>query len=53
MKILQCMYCKGELEILLDKGFTKKVKCLSCGFTNSAAEPKEPEVVVIRRRQSA
>jgi Zn ribbon nucleic-acid-binding protein len=46
------MYCKGELEILLDKGFTKKVKCVSCGFTNSP-EPKEPEVVVIRRRQSA
>lgn len=46
------MHCKGELEIIQDKGFTKKVKCISCGFTNNA-EVKEPEVVIIRRRVPA
>jgi len=51
MKILQCMYCKGELEIIQDKGFIKKTKCVSCNFTNNT-EPKEPEVMIIRRRPS-
>jgi len=49
MKILQCMFCKGELEIIQDKGIVKKIKCSSCNFTNSST-PKEPEVVVIRKR---
>jgi hypothetical protein len=51
MKFLQCMFCRGELEILQDKGIHKKVKCSSCGFTNNS-EVKEPEVVIIRRRPS-
>lgn len=49
MKFLQCIFCKGELEIVSDKGIQKKVKCLGCGFTNSP-ETKEPEVFVIRRK---
>lgn len=53
MKFIQCMFCKGELEILPEKGSSirKKVKCTNCGFTNGS-EPKEPEVVIIRRRPS-
>ncbi len=49
MKILQCMFCKGELDLIQDKGIQKKVKCNSCGYTNNET-PKEPEVFVIRRR---
>lgn len=53
MKFLQCIFCRGELEILQDNGsIQKKVKCSGCGFTN-LAETKEPEVVVIRRRNLA
>jgi len=55
MQLLQCIVCKGELEIINErqstynaKNETKKVKCLKCGFSN-AAEIKGPEVVVIRR----
>lgn len=51
MKILQCMYCKGELDVLQDKGVIKKIKCTNCGFSNNP-EPKEPEVLIIRRRTS-
>lgn len=47
MKILQCMFCKGELEIIQDHGFNKKVKCLDCGYSN--LETKEPEVLIIKR----
>ena len=52
MKILQCMFCRGELDIVQEKGIQKKIKCTNCGFTNNP-EPKEPEVVIIRRRPNS
>ncbi len=49
MKILQCLVCAGEIDIVSDEGFVKKVKCLSCGFTSSEKpETKDPEIITIR-----
>lgn len=49
MKILQCLVCSGEIDIVSDEGFIKKVQCRDCGFTSSnKPETKEPEV--FRRR---
>lgn len=47
---LNCLLCEGELDIVSEKGFRKKVKCKSCGF--SSAEEKEvkmPEVIKLRK----
>lgn len=50
MSIINCLFCKGELEIIGNlKGFEKKVKCKKCNFTNVSIE-KEPEVIVVRRK---
>ncbi len=50
MSIINCLFCKGELEIIGNlKGFEKKVKCKKCKFTNVSIE-KEPEVTIIRRK---
>jgi hypothetical protein len=51
MKLLQCIVCDGEIDIInSDRSVNKKVKCKSCGFTNIESQPKTPEVLVIRRR---
>lgn len=55
MQLLRCLVCEGELEITsLDDGINKKVRCLSCGFTNDkkvGVEKKSfPEVIVLRKR---
>lgn len=44
--MLKCLVCGGELEVLgnLDD-FTKKVRCLCCGFENL---PKR-EVLIIKK----
>lgn len=50
MSIINCLFCKGELEIIGNlKGFEKKVKCKKCNFTNVSIE-KEPEVIIVRRK---
>jgi hypothetical protein len=49
MKILQCIICKGKLDIIDGNGFIKKIKCINCGFTNDC-ESKKPEVVIINRK---
>lgn len=50
MSIINCLFCKGELEIIGNlKGFEKKVKCKKCNFTNNSNE-KELEVTIIRRK---
>jgi len=52
MKILKCIVCGGEVDILEYNGsVNKKIVCRCCGFTNSqVSKKKEPEIVVIRRR---
>jgi hypothetical protein len=50
MKILKCIICHGEADIInSDKSVVKKIKCRKCGFTNYV-ETKEPEIIVIRKR---
>ena len=50
MKILKCIICKGEVDIVVEDMSTyKKIKCKKCGFTNYQ-ENKEPEIVIIRKR---
>jgi len=50
MKILKCIICKGEVDIIgSDKSVIKKIKCRKCEFTNHI-ETKEPEIIVIRKR---
>jgi len=51
MKILQCIFCKGELDIIGNfKAYVKKIKCRSCGFSNGAEIKPEPEILIIRKR---
>ena len=50
MKLLRCIICEGEVDLLSDdRLIEKKIKCRKCGFTNDHA-PREPEVVIIRKR---
>lgn len=54
MKLLKCVFCYGEVEILNnDRSINKKTRCTKCGFTNaSLPEPtnKAPEIIIMRRR---
>ena len=50
MKILKCIICSGEVEVIdSDKSINKKIKCKKCGFTNHL-KSKEPEIIIFRRR---
>ena len=57
MKFLKCIFCEGELEIIGNfHKFNKKIKCLSCGFTNhnhSSAEKKVPEIFIIKKNSNS
>ena len=46
MKILKCIICYGEVDIIES---TKGVKCKKCGFTN-IKEEKEPEIIIIKKK---
>lgn len=51
MKLLKCVLCGGELDIISNKDdFGKKVRCIKCGFTNASETKPPPEVFVIRRK---
>jgi len=53
MKILRCIICNGEVELVIDDRSTnKKVRCSKCGFTNCTPTTniKEPEIFIIRKR---
>lgn len=53
MKLLRCMFCRGEVDIVGgERSVNKKVKCRQCGYSNEQQEQprKMPEVVVIRKR---
>ena len=53
MKLLRCMFCRGEMDIVGgERSVNKKVKCRQCGYSNEQQEQprKMPEVVVIRKR---
>lgn len=54
MKLLRCKLCHGEMDIIGNpKAVFKKVKCRKCSYTNAVEKEKiEPEVIVIRKRQS-
>lgn len=54
MKILKCIICGGEVDILeYNDSVNKKIKCCCCGFTNSTSlKKKEPEIVIIRKKTS-
>jgi len=55
MKFLKCIFCNGELDIIGNfNKYNKKVKCLSCGFTNNNAnivntDKKSPEIFIIKK----
>jgi DNA-directed RNA polymerase subunit RPC12/RpoP len=52
MKILKCIVCDGEIDIINeDNSIFKKVKCRKCGFTNLVPkkETKYPEIIIRRK----
>lgn len=50
MKLLKCLLCEGELDIVGNfKSSHKKVKCKKCGYTN-VDKTKDPEIYVIRKK---
>lgn len=52
MKLLECLVCGGEVEIINeDHAVNKKIKCLNCGFNNiDDSFAKKPEIVIMKRR---
>ena len=54
MKILKCIICNGEVELVVeDRSTNKKVRCNKCGFTNCITPNiKEPEIFIIRKRKT-
>lgn len=53
MKLLRCLLCRGELDIIDEDFFVnKKVKCRDCGFNNKNVDKKSPEITIIRKRPS-
>jgi len=51
MKILECILCSGEIEIVDDFfSVNKKVKCQKCGYTNIEDNKQKPEVTIIRKK---
>ncbi len=52
MKLLKCIICGGEVELIDDSGeVLKKTKCQKCGFATGQFEPKTPEVLIIRKKK--
>lgn len=53
MKILKCIICHGEVEIIdSDRSSNKKIKCCKCGFVNFNEKNKSPEILIIKRRNN-
>ena len=56
MKLLTCVFCDGEVDIIdNEKMFLKKIRCRKCGFTNADSknnktEVNKAEVIVIKKR---
>jgi hypothetical protein len=52
MKLLKCILCSGEIEIIgNEKGVCKKVQCLNCGFNNEHDfKTKQPEIIFLKKR---
>lgn len=51
MKLLKCLLCRGEMDIIGDEyAINKKVKCLKCGYTNAQEEKIVPEILTLRKR---
>jgi hypothetical protein len=51
MRLLKCLLCEDELDIISELGAQKQVKCKGCGFTSSLTEhSKEPEVFIRAKR---
>jgi len=49
MKLLKCVLCEGEIEIIGNfDSVVKKLKCLDCGFQNFKEHKKEPVIVYKR-----
>lgn len=55
MKILSCLFCEGELDVLnQDSSSVKKVKCLKCDFVSPDKIEKQddqPQIFVRRPRR--
>lgn len=50
MKILNCLFCEGELDVVGEEGYRKKVLCRDCGYqSDNIVAKKEPEVMFIRK----
>jgi len=52
MKILRCLFCGEEVNVVKEIGYVKKVKCNSCchGCEDHGHANKEPEVYYVRGR---
>lgn len=52
MKLLKCIICNGEIDIIgNERAVSKKTKCRKCGLT-SYEEKMAPEVIIRRRPAS-
>lgn len=52
MKLLKCVLCEGEIEIIGNfDSVVKKLKCLHCGFKNfnDKEKPKNTEIIYKRK----
>ena len=51
MKILSCLFCEGELDLVDPESISpvKKVKCNKCTFTTQPKVEKQLEVYIRRK----
>jgi len=51
VKILTCLICEEELELISGDGvMSKEVKCNHCGYSSKYNKEHEPEVIIRRKR---
>lgn len=55
MKLLSCLVCEGEVDIIGQEGYCLRIKCQKCGYTSAPSnrpkkkEIKLPEITIIKK----
>lgn len=55
MKLLSCLVCESEVDIISQEGYCLRIKCQECGYTSEPSskpkkkQPKLPEVTIIKK----
>lgn len=50
MKFLECLICEGQLTIIEQVSYIKRVNCQKCGYTSEPIHKPQTEITVIKKR---